>query len=532
LLIRYQKFLSLQKLQIIQRSIMKFFLIFCITIFLFSTSDAQYTWVMKRSGSSLGNPIAVDKYNADIMYFGTGSIIYKSTDRGETFSQYGTTIPGSSNIKAVILSAYDDNTMLVATTNKIVKSTDSGATWSDKATGLNFAYFGIPMTVDHANPDTIYTMNGSIFMVSTDFGDTWVNVTTTVGFGSPCDIEVFPDSSNIILVGDNGTGIFRSTNYGQTWANVYSTSGEIPTIAVDKNNAGVAWATKWGGGGGFLKTTNYGATWTALPFFNSKNMWGVDVSPHLSDYVMTATYSGGSVYMSKDQGLTWTTLSISSSNYSIFIVDTMTVFAAQGSGLFKLTSPYYVPVEFTSFTVKSAGEEVVLSWSTATETNNKGFEIERSSDDIEFETAGFVNGAGTISEPQNYSYKVKNNASGKTYFRIKQIDYDGTFTYTQSLEVDGYIPAEYNVYQNYPNPFNPSTKISFAVPVDAEVTVKVFNTIGQEVGSLISGYYAAGIHNVDFNAGRLSSGIYFYSVEAKGTDGTSFVKIRKMTLLK
>jgi photosystem II stability/assembly factor-like uncharacterized protein len=496
------------------------------------TSSAQYSWVLKRSGSSLGNPISVDKNNTDIVYYGSVNKVYKSTDRGETFNQLGTDIPSSSDIKAVIVSPYNSATLLVATTNKIVKTTDNGASWTTTADGLSFSYFGIPMTIDHKNPDTVYTMSGSNFMKSTNFGTTWTTVTSSVGCATPCDIEVFPDSSNIILIGDNGTGIFRSTNYGQTWSSVYSTSGEIPTVAVDKVVGGIAYATKWGGGGGFLKSTNYGATWISLPFFNSKNMWGVDVSPTLSNYVLTGMYSGGIIYMSKDAGLSWQTTNISSSNYAVYIVDTVTVFAAQGSGFFKLDSPYFVPVELTSFTASASAENVILSWSTATETNNRGFEIERSTDDINFEQVGFVNGAGTVTDARRYSFTIKNMASAKSYFRLKQIDYDGTFTYTHSVEVDGYMPREFSLKQNYPNPFNPSTRISFNLPVDSKVKINIFNAIGQSVRTFETADYPAGIHHVDFNASGLTSGIYFYSIEASGINGSSFSNVKKMTLLK
>ncbi len=235
--------------------------------------------------------------------------------------------------------------------------------------------------------------------------------------------------------------------------------------------------------------------------------------------------------MSKDGGLSWAPTSISSSNYAVYIVDTTTVFAAQGTGFFKLDSPFFVPVEFTSFTAVPSDDNVVISWSTATETNNRGFQIERSPDDINFESVGFINGAGTSTRAQHYSFTLK-NLSEKSYFRIKQLDFDGTFTYTHSVEVDGYTPDVYSLNQNYPNPFNPSTRISFALPVDAKVKVNIYNAIGEVVSSFNAADYAAGTYSVDFNASNLSSGIYFYSIEANGIDGSSFSSVKKMTLLR
>src|SRR5690606_36361043 len=147
-------------------------------------------------------------------------------------------------------------------------------------------------------------------------------------------IEVFPDTS-IILIGDNGTGIYRSTNYGQTWGQVHNTTGEIPTIAVNFQNKGTAWATRWGGGGGLLKSTDYGATWTLQTTFGGTNMWGVHVQPTDGNIVIAGCYSCGTTWRTKNDGQTWHQISITSTNYQIFIVDSVTQFAAQGSGFFK-----------------------------------------------------------------------------------------------------------------------------------------------------------------------------------------------------
>jgi hypothetical protein len=115
---------------------------------------------------------------------------------------------------------------------------------------------------------------------------------------------------------------------------------------------------------------------------------------------------------------------------------------------------------------------------------------------------------------------------------LKQIDFDGTFDYSKTVEVEIVIPDVYSLSQNYPNPFNPMTKITFSLAVDSKVSLKVFDVLGQEVASLINQDLTVGVHNYDFNAAAINSGVYFYRIEATGINGTKFVDIKKMILLK
>jgi photosystem II stability/assembly factor-like uncharacterized protein len=501
-----------------------------------SFSQPIYYWELKQAGISIGGPIDVYKFNTDIVYYGSKNKIYKSTDRGETFTQTGINVPNASNIKSIILDDANPGTFLVAIdsspNDKIYKTTDDGQTWMLKLNEGQMSIFGIPMEQDPSHPDTIYTMVDDKFKRSTNFGDTWITIASNFGpVLAPCDIAVFPDTS-IILIGDNGTGIFRSLDYGLTWAQVFSTSGEIPTFAVDYMNPGTVWATKWSGGGGFLKSTDYGANWTTVSEFNGIGMWGVHVQPDNSNLVMNACYSCGSSWRSVNGGATWTQISLPSTNYQIFIVDSITQFAAQGNGFYKLNSDLFIPVELTSFTAETSENEISLNWTTATELNNQGFEIERSSDNQTFEKIGFVPGFGTTTELKSYTYKIIEFYSGTQYFRLKQIDFDGTYEYSDAIEVEALIPGQFTLFQNYPNPFNPSTSIKFSIPVDSNVKLKLFNLLGQEVAELLNSEISAGIHQVDFNASGLSSGTYFYVLEANGNNGSNFTATKKMLMLK
>jgi|GEM_PF-1404237 len=197
----------------------------------------------------------------------------------------------------------------------------------------------------------------------------------------------------------------------------------------------------------------------------------------------------------------------------------------------------YVPVELTSFTANVVDRSVVLNWITATEINNQGFEIERASSltttgQEDWATIGFVPGFGTTTEPKSYSHTDQSATSGTYYYRLKQIDFDGSFTYSGVAEVEVSLPTVFSLEQNYPNPFNPATTIEFSLPADAQVKVSVYNLVGEKAAEVASGNFAAGTHKVNFSANTLTSGIYFYRIDAVGVNGNTFSSIGKMTLLK
>jgi len=190
-----------------------------------------------------------------------------------------------------------------------------------------------------------------------------------------------------------------------------------------------------------------------------------------------------------------------------------------------------VPVELTSFTANANFGVVELQWIAATETNNQGFEVQRSTGG-EFETIAFVEGHGTTTEFQAYTYTDRSVSVGAYSYRLKQIDFGGTFEYSDVISANVPAPAEFALDQNYPNPFNPSTKIAFRLAVDSKVSLKVFDVLGQEVANLVNANLGVGAHSVDFDASSLNSGVYLYRIEATGIDGTNFVDVKKMILTK
>ncbi|HTX19332.1 MAG TPA: T9SS type A sorting domain-containing protein [Bacteroidota bacterium] len=191
-----------------------------------------------------------------------------------------------------------------------------------------------------------------------------------------------------------------------------------------------------------------------------------------------------------------------------------------------------LPVELTSFTGTSRGLEVELLWTTATEAGNYGFEVERKDASVAgagWRDLGFVEGKGTTSLRHDYNYVDRPATFGLYIYCLKQIDRNGNFAYSAQIEVSALsAPGAFSLEQNYPNPFNPSTKIRFEVPSDERVKVRIFDESGRVVSTLFDGFALGKTpYEISFDGEKLSSGVYFYSLETANTR-----EARKMVLLK
>jgi hypothetical protein len=201
-----------------------------------------------------------------------------------------------------------------------------------------------------------------------------------------------------------------------------------------------------------------------------------------------------------------------------------------GSGYSSVTySEGPLPVELISFSAVVQNEGILLKWNTASEIDNYGFEIERKNLDYKnkWELLDLVPGNGTSNTENKYSFYDGNLNSGNYSYRLKQIDNDGKFEYSNEVLVVVGIPSSTKLEQNYPNPFNPATTISFKLSKPSFVKLAVYNIIGEEVSLLINEFKEAGIFNVNFDASKLNSGIYLYKLEADG-----IIKVNKMQLIK
>jgi hypothetical protein len=190
-----------------------------------------------------------------------------------------------------------------------------------------------------------------------------------------------------------------------------------------------------------------------------------------------------------------------------------------------------IPVELTSFSASvRSGNEVYLEWVTSTETNNSGFAVERRID-AGWSEIGFVKGNGTTTKIHQYHLVDKLMHKNNNYvikYRLKQIDYNGEFRYSDEIEIKiSNTVTGYSLSNNYPNPFNPSTRISYAIPIVSFVTLKIYDVIGNEVATLVNENKEAGLYELTFEAGKLSNGVYFYELKAN-----EFRMVKKLVLMK
>jgi hypothetical protein len=255
-----------------------------------------------------------------------------------------------------------------------------------------------------------------------------------------------------------------------------------------------------------------------LPFVNSNNGTVVAGSPGWTDVV---TIFLGVVDQNGTANLSWLTTNVF---WGIYDADNASLW---GTGVFKDLIDFTLPVELSSFTAKLVDGNVQLHWITKTEVNNFGFDIERKINEKEWVKIGFVEGHGNSNSPKSYTFIDKSATGGSKFkYRLKQIDTDGEYKYSESVELE-IIPEKFAVYQNYPNPFNPSTTLKYSITDQSKVILKVYDILGKEIETLINEEKPTGTYELNWNAANLPSGVYFYQLKAG-----SFVETKKMILMK
>ena len=186
-----------------------------------------------------------------------------------------------------------------------------------------------------------------------------------------------------------------------------------------------------------------------------------------------------------------------------------------------------VPVELTTFNAVYSNGKVNLEWITATETNNYGFEVERRDGNLSFQTIGFVSGAGTSTNRVTYNFTDNNLSSNKYSYRLKQIDFDGIYKYSQEVLVDIPIMNDFKLFQNYPNPFNPSTSIRYYVPSSGYLKIGLFDVLGNEIKTLLDKEVQSGTYEIKMDGSNLASGMYFVKMITQGNQ-----QLIKISLIK
>lgn len=490
---------------------------------LFTAANAQ--WAEQTSGVTAALYSASAPSDQICWVGGATGIVLRTVNGGTNWTNVGGAGIANQDVYAVF--AIDANICYITTSPSsgtyIYKTTDGGATW---VTQLNQAGgFGDGLWFKDANNGIFYgdPVGGrwSIFRTSNG-GTNWDSTglyLASEGFAG-WNNGLFALGDNVWF-GTNGTKVWYSSNFGTSWT-AQATTGQVNSYTIWFNSPSVGLT----GGTNFMVTTNGGTAWAAMTVPGTGNVGGITGEGNSWWVARQAT----SIYESINNGGAWTTAYTAPAGSFYHLTKSRTgtaVWGVRSNGGITRGFGTVVPVELASFTASSTDASVTLDWSTATETNNKGFAIERKVDGGEYSAIGFVDGNGTSTTTRNYQYKDANLQTGKYTYRLKQIDLDGTSAYSKEVEVDVAPVYSYALDQNFPNPFNPSTVIRYTMPVAGNVAISVYNALGQKVAEPVNGFMSAGSHSIEFNASKLTSGVYFYEIQAG-----SFREMKKMQLLK
>ena len=491
-----------------------------------------------------------------------------NADTSEVFSIYGEmkwemqSTNYNSVLQDVCISA--TNTTWAVGYNGLIETTNKGATWRARLSG--YCLFDVFFL---ENRGWAVGLNGIIFY-TLDYGETWFEI--SCGYNFRLEKVYFTDDLVGYMLGSGN--LLKTSDGGETWILLNPTDHVIQNMYFLNRDTG--WVA--GGEGTILKTTDGGATWkyqqfngvqystlSSIFFIDDKNGWSCGSGLDVKGGVILKTTDGGESWNLQQSGensfiysVCFTDINngwaVGDMGIMFSTIDGGTSWIKEGSGtlsdlnavsfkdnnegwvtgndgiVLKYAPENGLPVELTNFSASINSSNVELRWSTATELNNKGFEIERKISNT-WETIGFVNGKGTTTDLTNYQFadELKSlNQTSTVYYRLKQVDFDGTYSYSKEAAVNfNLIINDFSLQQNYPNPFNPSTSINFSIPQNQQVTLKIYDILGNEVATLLNEAKQAGKYSVDFNASNLASGTYIYSLISG-----NYSQVRKMILIK
>lgn len=456
---------------------------------------------------------------------------------------------------------------------RVYKTTDSGSNWSQV---LSETTTGYPSVGSRAEAIEVCPTNSNLVLAgfyidgtdqgglwySTNGGSSWTQLQLRSGSTLPNDVDVYDiafttESGNpVAYIGvyydlsisspsDRGYSIYRAEWNGSSWSTrqdmqgTYTSTGSVIVVTIidiEVNSAGTiiyvcGTDASTNHPVAYYKNLSGTNLWTPMPVtgFPTGNEEGKAIASG-GGFIYCAV--NNVIYTIPTSGTEWSVGYTYPAGTQINVLFYDDLLVGTGTGFYG-QSGTPLPVELTSFIGSVTNNSVSLSWQTATEVNNYGFEIERmrnyESGFINWEKIGFVSGYGNSHSPKNYSFIDTNPPSGKLKYRLKQIDTDGSVEYSQVVEVETEIPKQFSLYQNYPNPFNPVTTISFTIPQSGNVKLVLYNALGQEIATLIHQEMNAGIYNYQLMIDnyKLSSGVYFYKLQSG-----SFTQTKKLLLMK
>ena len=445
--------------------------------------------------------------------------------------------------------ANDQNILGESQNGGLVRTTNGGTSWSNATNGINTGenVAWVAPIIKHPNISSHFFVARQRVYLSTDYGASWSAISANVNGSSAVREMAISKSDPSIMYATSGGNIFLSTDGGATFTNKTSglPSRTITSVNIHPSDENIAVITFSGfSTNKVYKTTNMGNTWVSI-FGNLPDSPVNDAFIYTYDPLNPNTYfvaTDVGVFLTQNDGANWVELPNNLPNTVILHLDyspsnQMLRAGTHGRGVYEAFIDLSIPVELSSFTAETSNNSVSLNWSTVTETNNHGFEIERKLKNQEWVTIAFVNGKGTTTEIQNYNYVDDYSQmpyEGTALYRLKQIDYNGDFEYSEQLAVNlTFVPSEFYISQNYPNPFNPATTIKYSLPVESTVKINIYNALGEVIEELVSKVQSSGNYEMTWNAQNYSSGVYYYSFEVISVDGSqSHREMKKIVFLK
>ena len=481
-------------------------------MWIIKTSDAGVNWTKTIINDDFLNVYFKDEQNGLIN--GTEKI-YKTMDGGSTLTVLES-FPYSPNAMTFI-----DSLIGFVSANyptRIFKTIDGGSSW------INTNIIGLTDTIAAVSKmffissikGWAVTSRGHIFGTS-DGGQNW-DVQLNAGISVIFESIFFVDSLQGWTANYNRRP-YKTTDGGSNWieqTNLLMNSSH-DVFFKDLLNGWILDGNK------LFKTVDGGNTWIQDTQISSFNWRFRTLSS--SHFIIT-----GNIYESIDTGNTWINITSEVGTgftdlhapYNYFCIPVGTI-----GLILNYTDTTIVPVELINFNGDVNGFKVHLSWQTITEKNNRGFEVQRSVNKIDWQEIGFIPGEGTSTEKKNYLFEDRSIGKKLYYYRLKQLDYDGAYVYSNIIEVKISL-NDFELLQNYPNPANPSTIIKYVVPVESFIELSLFDINGEKILELFRGEKESGIYSIEIDIRNLASGVYFYTLKSS----TGFIQTKKLLILK